>query len=686
MLLVVVACVLALVGVVPVVAGEEGPFPADTIAVGLGESSMPNVDVTVELSRVTFPDEGAQRVLIGREDVFADSLASGVLQDEGPLLLVPTDGPVPAQTTAEIRRLGATEAVVLGGESAVSAAVVDELAGEGLSVSRLSGPTRIETAIEVARERPSATTAILARAGGVEGNPSSGFADTLAAGGWAAAEGWPVLLTQTDQLTTSTRDYLAGSGITSVNIVGGTAAVGQAVEDALVAMGMSVTRVSGADRAATALAIADARGLGAVADVERIILVDGFSEDAWAAGFGAAAQAEGGAVDPDSGAREGAPAPVVLGNVDSLPPATVDYLAPGPVAMSCAVTSQVCDAGRVEIGFTPAVRMPVPPGTILYTVANEEASMLWGAQFDGSGGGLAYPCIDQYCTDVDFHAAGERAVMLAQRPGLDDDGVYQLLGETLQLTNGTDPRPYGDDSAGIDAGDNVNGGSYVSFNDGFLLQDAIGGAAQSGAGPGGSVQASHQARNHHPLQAEADVHPGISGTLYLTGGQELVMDLSRVAAGDNPGPQVQRRAGAQVIGAAWDPSQSGDIAIVDTIANIGVLRIAPWPDGDVVEVDGLDVNSTPVWTPDGSTVLVLADTDDGVSLVGVDAASGDTTVLVDDAGDGAAGGRIATDGSGTLVAWHAGSEVRVVNTGDGSVASLPLPSGFDLVGGPTVRP
>ena len=268
-----ILCLALLLSLLSVPAGGQTPAEptSDTILLGQSDSDTPTVDGAVELSRATFPDDGANRVMIGRDDVFADSLASGGGQSDGPLLLVPTDGPVPASVMAEIDRVGAEEAVILGGDAAVSPAVADALSADGLTVQRLSGPSRIETAIAVARNlAPQADTAILARAGGVEGNPTSGFAATLAAGGWAAAPGWPVLLTQTEVLTGSTRDYLATAGISTVNIVGGTAAVSEAVADALREMGMTVERVSGPDRAATAIAIAGARGTDSAADVGRV--------------------------------------------------------------------------------------------------------------------------------------------------------------------------------------------------------------------------------------------------------------------------------------------------------------------------------------------------------------------------------------------------------------------------------
>ncbi|HUG87003.1 MAG TPA: cell wall-binding repeat-containing protein, partial [Euzebya sp.] len=318
------------------VAQDEGdPFPADTVAVGLDESATPNVDVAVELSRATFADGGAQTVLIGRDDVFADSLASGVAQAEGPLLLVPSAGPVPQVVLDEIARLDSSRAVIFGGEAAVAPAVADQLAGAGLAVERRAGASRIETAISVAgTDAPQATTAILSRAGGVQGNPTSGFADALAAGGWSAATGWAVLLTQTEVLTGSTRTYLQGAGITTVHVMGGTAAVSDAVMDELRDMGITVDRVAGPDRAATAIETAKVRGAQTAAAAAHVLVVDGFSDGAWAAGFAAAAR---------SALLE---APIVLGNVDSLPPATQDWLVPGPQMMTCAVTAAVCDQAR----------------------------------------------------------------------------------------------------------------------------------------------------------------------------------------------------------------------------------------------------------------------------------------------------------------------------------------------------
>ncbi|MGI9017078.1 MAG: cell wall-binding repeat-containing protein, partial [Euzebya sp.] len=181
-----------------------------------------NVDAALEWStKGAFPMGGLasgardpQYVLIGRDDIFPDNLASGALQGaEGPLLLTDTDE-LDQRVIDEIDRLGVDEAIILGDEAAISADVEAELNDLLSDVSRLGGETRIETAIEVTAES-GATTAILARA---FGDGSQSFADSLAAGAWAAADGFGVLLTQTEVLTGNTADYLASGDIDQVII------------------------------------------------------------------------------------------------------------------------------------------------------------------------------------------------------------------------------------------------------------------------------------------------------------------------------------------------------------------------------------------------------------------------------------------------------------------------------------
>lgn len=196
----------------------------------------------------------------------------------------------------ELDRLGTQEVVLLGGAAAVSPVVEQALQDSGRTTSRLEGPTRIDTAVAVAEAvMPGARRILLARAFGDAADPTRGFADALAAGAAAASLGSPLLLTDTSGLSEALTDYLdRTASITSVVVVGGEAAIGTAVTDALAARGLDVTRVAGEERVATAAAVtrftleADAGDDSPTPTGGTYVVVDGTDPLAWADGFAAA--------------------------------------------------------------------------------------------------------------------------------------------------------------------------------------------------------------------------------------------------------------------------------------------------------------------------------------------------------------------------------------------------------------
>lgn len=339
----------ALIGValgVPTAAAQGAP---DTAVLAPSPSAAP-VDVAVEVARATHPD--AEHVVVARDDAFADALSSGSLQAGTPLLLVPSTGPLPAAVTEEVGRLGATRATILGGPAAVGEDVEAELATLGLATTRRAGPDRVATAVAVARADASdATTAILVRAFGEGDDPGSRpFADALAAGALAARTGWPILLTATDRLSDATSQHLAGSAIEDVVVVGGPAAVSEAVEDAVRDLGLLLRRRAGVDRFATAVALVGESDPGAssAADVPHVVVVDGLGAASWAGGLAAASRAAS------------LQAPVLLATRDGLPPPTAEFLAGGGsvpdegVVLSCVQLRRGCELARRARGLPPS--------------------------------------------------------------------------------------------------------------------------------------------------------------------------------------------------------------------------------------------------------------------------------------------------------------------------------------------
>ncbi|WP_370325515.1 cell wall-binding repeat-containing protein [Euzebya sp.] len=276
------------------------------------------VSAAVAFSQATFPD-GAAAAVVGREDLFADSMSSSGFQGvfDAPLLLTDS-GDLDPRTGNELQRLGMDTVTILGGEDALDPVVVNKLEIAGLEVVRVGGATRVETSTEAADlTNGGATRAVLVRAYPDPGEPDSqAYADLLAAGPYAADSGWPVLMTTSAELHPAVAEELAT--FDEVTIIGGTGAIAASVADELEGMGLTVDRIAGDNRFATAVAIAEERGFTSSADADQIVLAEsGGRDDVWAPGFAATSYA-----DQNT-------APVLLSDGELLPQETLAFLAQG---------------------------------------------------------------------------------------------------------------------------------------------------------------------------------------------------------------------------------------------------------------------------------------------------------------------------------------------------------------------
>ena len=114
---------------------------------------------------------------------------------------------------------------------------------------QVAGATRVETAAGVSRATfPSADTVVLARA---DRDP-----DALAGAPLAAVHGAPLLLTGTDALHPVAAEEIARLGASRAILLGDRTALSDRVATDLGDRGLTVTRVAGADRFATARAVA----------------------------------------------------------------------------------------------------------------------------------------------------------------------------------------------------------------------------------------------------------------------------------------------------------------------------------------------------------------------------------------------------------------------------------------------
>ena len=206
----------------------------------------------VAASKRGFP-LGAAAVVIATGENWPDALGGSALAGaaHGPLLLTKKDY-LPAEVTAEVKRLGAVKAYVLGSTDAVSSAVETALVGMlgRANVVRLGGLNRYETARMVADK----TIALLGASFGHQAFVATGlnYPDAVAASPIAAWSGKPILLANVKTGTVS-----VPSGVTDVIILGSEAAVPTTVESYLAGVVADVDRIGGINRYDTAARVAE---------------------------------------------------------------------------------------------------------------------------------------------------------------------------------------------------------------------------------------------------------------------------------------------------------------------------------------------------------------------------------------------------------------------------------------------
>lgn len=217
------------------------------------------INTAIAASQEAFP-AGAGTVVIATGYNWPDALGGAALAGavDGPVLLTDSKT-LPAEVSAEVTRLGASKAYILGGTSAVSSTVENSLKTllGATNVVRLSGSNRYVTAAIVASQTVDILgpdfdgTAFVAT--------GANFPDALGASPLAAAQGWPIyLVNPTTGADAALVTAMQSAGVDKILPLGGTAVISAAIENNLKAqLPCTSTRLSGANRYATALAVAE---------------------------------------------------------------------------------------------------------------------------------------------------------------------------------------------------------------------------------------------------------------------------------------------------------------------------------------------------------------------------------------------------------------------------------------------
>jgi uncharacterized repeat protein (TIGR02543 family) len=249
------------------VAGNREPTRTVHFAVVAQETETGGTtryETNVVGSRSTFETDSVATVVIATGQDFPDALAAAPLAGacRSPVLLTQASS-VPAATLAEIERLGATRAIVIGGPGVVTPAAVSQVAaavGGASRVERIYGADRYATAAAVTAKILSVHPAIdhtFFLATGTD------YPDAMAAGADAWATVRPILLTNGATVPAATLNAVSSLSATRVVVLGGTGVVPEpavtAVKARMLAPKASV-RLAGTNRYETACAVAEWAG------------------------------------------------------------------------------------------------------------------------------------------------------------------------------------------------------------------------------------------------------------------------------------------------------------------------------------------------------------------------------------------------------------------------------------------
>ena len=195
------------------------------------------INTAVEVSKKYY--NTADTVIVANYEQFADSLSASALSKalKAPILLVKKDQ-LDSVVAQEIKRLGAKNVIVIGGEKSVDK-TKDSLSQ--YNVRTIAGANRYETSAKIAQE-------VIKLTGTKKAVIASGevFADALTVAPLANKNNMPILLVQPNNIPKATQEVL--KQIKKAIIVGGEKTISKEVANKL----PNATRIAGANRYETA--------------------------------------------------------------------------------------------------------------------------------------------------------------------------------------------------------------------------------------------------------------------------------------------------------------------------------------------------------------------------------------------------------------------------------------------------
>ncbi|MFA6809195.1 MAG: cell wall-binding repeat-containing protein, partial [Eubacteriales bacterium] len=204
----------------------------------IGGNTSSNIAMSIEIAKQGW--NSANTVILTREDSLSDAMTAVPLAKklDAPILMTQSDC-LDSTILTEMNNLGTHVVWIMGGTDAISANVENYLKSVGLSVYRLAGTDRYDTAAKIAAYLNSNGTVYLAY--------GYGEPDTVALCAFAAQQGAPILLTDKDKLPEATLNAIGALNPSKIVLIGGTGIIDLSLENSLKKT-YSVERWGGADR------------------------------------------------------------------------------------------------------------------------------------------------------------------------------------------------------------------------------------------------------------------------------------------------------------------------------------------------------------------------------------------------------------------------------------------------------
>lgn len=358
-----------------------GATPSVTVSTRISGADRYATANAVALAAATGRTNITAAVLVSGEN-FPDGLAAASLAGalNAPMLLTQAAA-LPTSVLATLTTIKATNTnlaniVIVGGTTAVSADVATQLTALGYTITRIAGDDRYATANAVAAATRTNNGATIGTFGASNLRTAflangANFPDALAASAQAYKGKHPIFLTNGTTLTAETAAAITAAGVQQVLILGGTSAVSAEVATAVAGVTgvVASSRVEGADRYATATALATALGAADATFKSRAYLVNGTNFPDALVAAQLAGGTNSGAIIPLSG--ETLPAAVstwitanqatlgtirAIGGTDAVPAAAVTAVQTGATTAPLSATITALDGGAgFSVVFSAAV-------------------------------------------------------------------------------------------------------------------------------------------------------------------------------------------------------------------------------------------------------------------------------------------------------------------------------------------